>query len=241
MFKRLQLSILRLMEGFRQFLVGLGQGDLSSLSTTKTVPLDPATFSISLLALFAKLAKSDGQISIDEVRCVRSIIMIDPEDERDASKFFDQCGRNSSGFEAYARKIHKAIGRGHEADDLREDVLDALFHVALADGEFHPAKECMIDEVAKVLQIDEFRMSRIKARHLPEAWDPHLILGVTQNASKEELKIAWRCLVKKAHPDAVRARGLPREMIKLSEERMALINLAYAELSRKTEALPVSS
>jgi DnaJ like chaperone protein len=103
----------------------------------------------------------------------------------------------------------------------------------MADGSYHPGEERIFTEISSILEIDQNRKRRVEARHLPDAWDPHMVLGVSQDASREELKHAWRRLVKKEHPDAVQARGSPKEMIRLAEERMVRINLAYAQVVRQ--------
>lgn len=222
-----------LMNSWHRLLERFGMSDTFGRDRSASVPRDPTGFSIALLALCAKMAKASGRITLAKVRCVRSIISIAPEDELAAGRVFDLCGRDPSGFETYARKIHKAIGTGSGADDLREDVVEAMLLLAMADGSYHPGEERIFTEISSILEIDQNRKRRVEARHLPDAWDPHMVLGVSQDASREELKHAWRRLVKKEHPDAVQARGSPKEMIRLAEERMVRINLAYAQVVRQ--------
>ncbi len=54
--------------------------------------------------------------------------------------------------------------------------------------------------------------------------DPYEVLGVSRNASKEEIRKAYRELVKKYHPDKFRSNP---DMLRLAEEKMREINEAY--------------
>ena len=61
--------------------------------------------------------------------------------------------------------------------------------------------------------------------------DPYEVLGVSRNASEEEVKKAYRSLVQKYHPD--KYVGNPLE--DLAQEKMKEINAAYDAISNKKE------
>lgn len=63
------------------------------------------------------------------------------------------------------------------------------------------------------------------------AWDPHRILGVSGNASAEEIKHAYRELANKYHPDKLEHLG--DEFKTLAEKRFKEIQQAYQELTGK--------
>ena len=54
---------------------------------------------------------------------------------------------------------------------------------------------------------------------------------MTRETPKEELRQAWRRLVRETHPDRMLARGVPEEAVKLAEKRMVDINRAWEELN----------
>jgi DnaJ like chaperone protein len=47
------------------------------------------------------------------------------------------------------------------------------------------------------------------------------------------VRAAWRRAVRAAHPDRLRARGLPPEAMKLAEARLAAVNAAWEEIGRR--------
>lgn len=59
--------------------------------------------------------------------------------------------------------------------------------------------------------------------------DPYKILGVSKNASDEEIKAAYRELVKKYHPDNYDASNPLRD---LANEKMQEVNEAYDEIQK---------
>ena len=61
--------------------------------------------------------------------------------------------------------------------------------------------------------------------------NPYTVLGVPTNATKEEIKTAYRKLANKYHPDKVHHLG--DEFKKLAEERFKEIEAAYRDLSKK--------
>ena len=65
----------------------------------------------------------------------------------------------------------------------------------------------------------------------PPPWDPHRVLGLAPNASKEEIKHAYRELANKYHPDKLEHLG--EDFKTLAEKRFKEIQQAYQELKGK--------
>jgi DnaJ like chaperone protein len=62
------------------------------------------------------------------------------------------------------------------------------------------------------------------------------MLGIPPDASLAQARKAWREAVKESHPDAMIARGVPAEAVKLAERRLISINAAWAELQERKAA-----
>ena len=187
-----------------------------------------AAFSIALIALSAKMAKADGIVTDDEIEAFRSYFHF-PESEADKVRMVYQLAQQDvAGFREYLVRVAKIF---EDAPEVLEDVLDCLFHVAVADGIAHPRELELLDEAAKVFGLSKPAFHRLKAAHLGlGADDPYLILGIEPGVSLETVKAAYRELSRTHHPDALMARGVPVDLVRIAEGRMAAINGAYEQI-----------
>ena len=197
-------------------------------------PFGPAprelVFTTGLVALAAKMARSDGVVTCDEVTAFHRIIEVPPEQKQRIGHLFDLAKQTSAGFEAYASQIANAF---KDEPALLEDVLDGLFLIAAADGAIHEAEHAYLRAVASIFGIEERDFARIEARHVRRADDPYLVLGVSREMDDAELKRHYRRLVAETHPDREIARGLPEEAIAIATKRLSAINAAWDAIRRE--------
>ncbi len=192
--------------------------------------LDQGGVAAALIALGAKMAKADGSVSRQEVEAFKTVFQASPEDEAGIARFFDLARQTTLGYERYARIITRKF-RAQPA--ALEDVLDGLFHIALADGVITQDELGFLQRVGDIFGFSDREFNRIKIAHIGRAADdPYLILGVDEDISDADLKRAYRRMAAANHPDRLVARGLPRELIGLSNHKMAMINKAYAEIKK---------
>jgi len=196
-------------------------------------PTDSVAFSIAFIALAAKLAKADGTVTRNEVAVFRRIFDIPPEEEANAARVFNLCRQETTGYKTYARQLSKVLDKTPAGDTLREDVLDGLFLIAMADGEYHPDEDVFLSQVSEIFGLGEGVYLRLRARHVPELRDPYSILGVGPDVSLKELHMARKRFVRDNHPDRLVAQGLPKEMIELANARLASFNEAYDEITQR--------
>ncbi|WP_425409552.1 TerB family tellurite resistance protein [Hyphococcus sp.] len=189
---------------------------------------DEAAFSIALIALSAKMAKADGIVTDDEIDAFRDYFHFPAEEGDKVRMIYQLAQQDVAGFREYLKRVAKIFAASPK---ILEDVLDCLFHVAVADGVAHPRELELLNEVAEEFGISAPAFHRLKAAHLGlGADDPHLILGVEPGASLETVKLAYRALSRDHHPDALMGRGVPIDLVKISEGRMAAINSAYEQI-----------
>ena len=191
-------------------------------------PLASTTFTIGVIALAAKLAKVDGRVTRGEVATFRTIFRVDPADEPRVAQVYDYFRQEAGNYEHYARQLRRLLGDA----DVRRDVLDALFAIAMADGGLHEAEEAFLRRCAEIFEIGGDAFEGLLARWVPGRWSPWEVLGLAPGAAPGEVRARYRELVRLSHPDALAARGVPPEMMALATRRLADLNRAYEELGR---------
>lgn len=214
-------------------LAALAKGESLSevFERLRTPPERSVAFTIAVIALGAKMAKADGLVTRDEVTAFREVFHIAPQDEAGAARVFNLARQDAAGFEDYAQRIRNLFSEDHACFC---DLMEGLFHIAMADGEFHPNEDLFLERVAEIWQMEPARFQAIKTRFVPDAEpDPYTVLGIDPGASQGEARKAWRQLVRDTHPDAMIARGLPEEAVKIAEKKMIDVNKAWEVISGK--------
>jgi DnaJ like chaperone protein len=190
-------------------------------------------FTIAVIALGAKMATADGVVTDQEIRAFHQVFRAPPEERENVDFFFGLARRSTTGAETYARQVAKLLD-GHKG--VLEDLLGALFHIARADGKFAPAEDDYLRRIARVFGFEDIEYRRIRSFYLGAEEgtavedDPYLILGVSPDASPQDIKTRWRQLVRENHPDRAMADGLPAEFISIVTAKLARINGAYEKL-----------
>ena len=208
-----------------------GEGLTTVFEKLRSPPERTVAFTIAVIALGAKMAKADGQVTRDEVMAFREVFHIGAEEEAGAAKVFNLARQDVAGFEEYAIRI-RAMFEGHPA--ILNDLVEGLFHIAMADGFYHPNEDAFLERVSEIFELDTLDFRALKARFVPDAEpDPYVILGITPQMSMEEMRRVWRKLVRENHPDAMFARGVPEEAVRMTERRMIDINRAWEDILRR--------
>ena len=188
-------------------------------------------FTISMIALSAKMAKADGIVTPDEVEAFRQIFTIPSGEERNVARVYNLAKSDVAGFEAYAGNV---AGLFPDNQPLLEDILDGLFHIAKADGVVHERELSYLQIVASIFGFDEIEFARVCERHvIGEDRDPYLVLGADRSWDYETLKRHYRKLIAENHPDRLLARGVPEEFIRIATERVSAINAAWDVIERQ--------
>lgn len=191
-----------------------------------------AAFTMSIIALSAKMAKADGIVSLREISTFHKLVDIPPGEDAHVDRFFALAQEDVAGFDTYARKVRKLF---LDSPATLEHVLDALFEIATADGLVHEDELSYLRSISDIFGFDEARFEQIASQHvlMPSGRrDPYAVLGLVPDASDAELKRTYRRLVAEHHPDRMTAKGVPEELLGLATAKLAAINTAYGEIQR---------
>lgn len=189
-------------------------------------------FSISMIALSAKMARADGVVSQREIDAFRRIFAIPADEVRNVFRLYDLAAQDTAGFEAYAGRMAALCRAEGDEQSLLVDVLDGLFQIAGADGLVHEREHQFLRRVGEIFGLSERAFAQVEARHLRTGDDnAYAILGVEPDAPPETIRRSYLRLVRENHPDRLVARGVPEEFLAIATERMKAINAAFASVS----------
>ena len=211
----------------------------------KQANVDEAKFLVSLLA---KVAKSDGRVSELEARLITQVL--------------DDLSQKVSGVREYLKEVYNSqkenVDNAYEtarnykrAFNLNYDTcvarLTFFLNLAYIDGEFNKSEQDVIRNIAYgfgidketldeiIYKFDSFYGSRFGADRdeVSQETDAFEVLGLSKNASLDEVKARYKELVRQYHPDILMGRGESKEVIERSTKKLQEINEAYGRLKEK--------
>lgn len=191
-------------------------------------------FYVSLASLAAKMAKADGVITADEVRAfdqfVREELRVPLEERRIIASLFNEAKNTPDDEISIARQFKDLIGYQPQ---VLQTMIHLLFRISMADGHFHKAEERFIHGVANVFGLSQMEYDQIQVLFVKKNNRSYKVLGVSAQASDDDVKAAYKKLVREYHPDKLMAKGVPEDFIKIANEKMSEINNAYDEISKE--------
>src|SRR5262249_30217703 len=82
---------------------------------------------VGVIALGAKMAKTDGLVTEDDVNAFKEAFKVPEAEMQNVARIFNLAKQDVSGYEAYADQLATMFEGNRK---LLEDVLDGLFHIA---------------------------------------------------------------------------------------------------------------
>ena len=214
----------------------------------KQANVDEAKFLVSLLA---KVAKSDGRVSELEARLITQVLDDLSQKVSGVSgvreylkEVYNSQKENVDNAYETARNYKRAFNLNYDTCVAR---LTFFLNLAYIDGEFNKSEQDVIRNIAYgfgidketldeiIYKFDSFYGSRFGTNRndMSQESDAFEVLGLSKNASLEEVKARYKELVRQYHPDILMGRGESKEVIERSTKKLQEINEAYGRLKEK--------
>jgi DnaJ like chaperone protein len=214
--------------------IGTGAADMAALLGNRET-----LFAISVIVLSAKLAKADGPVKRQEIDAFKAMFRIPPENLREVGQMFDRARQDAEGWEPFAERLGEAFADNRA---MLEDVLAALFYIAKADGPITRGELPVLQGIHLRFGLDHAAWERAKGAQAGSGSrveqqrktdDAYAVLGLTPSATDEEVRLAWRKLMRDNHPDALASRGVPPDFVERATRKVAEINAAWDRIKRQ--------
>lgn len=188
-------------------------------------------FSIAVIVLGAKVAKVDGAVNRREIDAFKEVFRIPPGEQKNVARIFDAAKQEAEGFEPYARQLGQLL---RSERPMLEDLLSGLFHIARADGSIKSVELTFLRRTSDLFGLETSTFERVRQMFMqPQHVSPYTVLGLDHTASNDEVKQAYRRLIREHHPDVVSARGAASHFVETANQKMATINAAYDQIGRE--------
>lgn len=201
------------------------------------------------VALVAKVAKADGRVDELEAELIgnmfNDISTLFPEPET-AKKLLKEIFDTEKNIDTNINEVSLLLFSLIKNDPhKRMQMMQFMVNLSYIDGTLSHSEEAMLQKIAASLQFgrDEFssliqRFGSFHHKSVKESSidQAYTLLNLSKDASNEELKKAYRALVKQYHPDIVKAQGADEDYIQAATAKVQEINAAY-ELIKNTRGI----
>ncbi|MFZ2431098.1 MAG: TerB family tellurite resistance protein [Lutibacter sp.] len=213
------------------FIDGFSKEDLQLARTygSSGANVQSGDFEVSLLLLSSVVIKADGNVNERELLFVREHFkrMYGEERANNAFKLFKVFIKNN---EISTPQICAQI-RQNLTHASRLQLIHFLFGIANADGTVHEVEVNAIKTIAGYLYVNPHDFESIKAMFYNSSDSAYRILEIEKTASNDEVKLAYRKMAKKYHPDKLQHLGA--EHIKGAEEKFKQVSIAYEQIQKE--------
>ncbi len=188
----------------------------------------PGDFELSFLILAAVVIKADNKVDQRELDYVRRhfIKIYGSKRAEKAFKLFNGIMKKKVATTTVCAQI-----REHMDHASRLQLIHFLFGISKSDGHVHDKEVEEIRKIAGYLYVSERDFKSIKAMFYDATKSAYEILEISANATDDEVKKAYRKMVKKHHPDKLQHLGV--EHVKIAQEKFQKIQKAYEIIQKK--------
>jgi len=185
-------------------------------------------FAMSLLVLSAAVMKADGKILKSELDYVKRFLSSQFGNETANEQLISL--REILKQDIPVRDVCFQIRNSMDyASKLQ--LMHFLWGIAQADGHIDSSEQNLMEQIGVNLGIGPADADSIKAMFVQSTDDAYKILEISQSASDDEVKKAFRKMAVKYHPDKVSHLG--DDYKKAAEEKILKVNEAYDKIKKE--------
>lgn len=191
---------------------------------------------LGTFSLLAKIAEADGNVSNLERQKVQEFMTRDlnltGKSYEVANKIFNEAlNKKNVSFQSLAAQFYQNF---YNQPSILQLMIDILIRVAMSDGSLNSIEESLINEAARIFRISDFILENIKKSHgISSSEKAYAVLGLTKDASVDQIKKAYRKLSIDFHPDTVQSRGMAEEFKEYAVKHFREIQEAYEEIKKE--------
>ena len=202
----------------------------SSYTRQQTYQGQRNSFLFSMLVLASYIIKADGKVMHSEMELVRGVLRQNfgeaarQQGDEILRKLFDEQKRvGASQFRQTVSQCCQQIARNMDYSQ-RLQLLNFLVMISQADGRVDPTEVTAMKECAQWMQMSVDEVDSMLGLGKDDLKSAYKVLGLSPNATDDELKRAYRRLALEHHPDKVAALG--EDIRKAAEKKFQEINAA---------------
>lgn len=188
----------------------------------------PGDFGVSLVVLSAAVMKADGTVMKSELDFVKNFFTRQFGSE--AAERYVLLLRDVLKQELNVQAVSEQI-KGFMEYSTRLQLLHYLFGIAGADGRYDDAEVTVIQSISRWMGISFADFNSVKAMFVKDQASAYKILGISPDATDEEVKKAYRQMAILHHPDKVSHLG--EDVQHAAKEKFQQIQSAYEEIKKQ--------
>lgn len=205
------------------------------------------TFYAATFSVLGYIAKLDGYVSPQEINFAENIMRqmsLNSDQRKVAVELFREGKKDNFDLSAVLRQFARECGNRRNVKKL---FIEIQISGAMSDGVFNQEEREALEDIANVLGFNRSEFDEIlqginiqqefaSGKPRVSLSEDYKLLGLTEGASRDEVKRAYRKKMSQYHPDKLVSKGLPDEMMDIATEKTKQFRAAYERIQQNLKS-----